>query len=103
MPSPYAPDDADTVLDDFAKAVVCSAAPHVTRALFDDAVVEGDVGGRAITSKQEVLKVKRGAFAGVAWKGSTVAVPAESLTYRIERELERPSSLFDYYAIQPLR
>lgn len=97
------PDDADTVFDDFAKAVVCSAAPHVTRAMFADAVVENDIGNRAITSKVEVLKVKRGAFAGVAWKGSTVAIPAESLTYRIEREIERPSSIFDFYAIQPLR
>lgn len=100
-PSPYRPDDADLFLADFGEELVIAAAPTVTRGLLDDAVLEKENAGQVTQSQQVVLKVKRDAFANVATvKGITVVVPSRSKTYVIDQPLARPSSLFDFYALQ---
>ena len=59
--------------------------------------------GQRTLSQQVVLKVKRGAFAGLKVQGTVVTVPSRSLSYNIDEPLPRPSSLFDWYALQPRR
>lgn len=103
-PSPFQPDDADLLLADFGEELVIAAAPSVTRGLLDDAVLERDIAGQTTQSQQTVLKVKRGAFAGVPTvKGLTVTVTSSAKSYVIDQPLARPSSLFDWYALQPKR
>lgn len=82
---------------------MCAAAPTVTRGLLDDIVMEGDNAGQRTLSQQVVLKVKRGAFAGLKVQGTVVTVPSRSVSYSIDEPLPRPSSLFDWYALQPRR
>lgn len=100
---PYCPEDANQVLADFGEDLVCAAAPEVTRGLLDDEVEDNEVAGKPTSATLLVLKVRRGAFAGIAYKGSTVTVPGRGKSFRIERELPRQQTLFDYYSLQELR
>lgn len=103
-PSPYQPGDADQLLADFGEALVIAGAPTVTRGLLDDVVLEREIAGQATQSQQLVLKVRRGAFAGVPTvKGLTVTIPSRGQTFAIDQPLPRPSSLFDWYALQVRR
>lgn len=102
-PSPFQPGDADQILADFGEDLVCAAAPLVTRGLLDDITLEGENAGQRTLSQQVVLKVKRGAFDGLRVQGTAVTVPARGLSYKIDEPLPRPSSLFDWYALQPRR
>ncbi len=103
-PSPFQPDDTDQFLADFGEALVIAGAPTVTRGLLDDAVLEREIAGQTTQSQQLVLKVKRGAFAGVAQvKGLMVTIPSRGQSYTIDQPMPRPSSLFDWYALQVRR
>lgn len=102
-PSPFAPGDADQILADFGEDLVCAAVPAVTRGLLDDVVLEDEVAGQRTVSQQVVLKVKRGAFAGVKVQGTTVTVTSRAQVYVIDETLPRPTSLFDFYILQPRR
>jgi hypothetical protein len=102
-PAPFQPGDADQILADFGEDLVCAAAPTVTRGLLDDIVLEGENAGQRTLSQQVVLKVKRGAFAGVRVQGTVVTVASRNQAYTIDEPLPRPSSLFDWYALQPRR
>lgn len=102
-PSPFAPNDADTILADFGEDLVCAAVPAVTRGLVDDVVLEGEVAGQRTVTQQVVLKVKRGAFGATKVQGTTVTITDRSKTYTIDEPLARPSSLFDFYLLQPRR
>lgn len=101
--SPYFPDDADQVLADFGEDLVCSAAPAVTRGLIDDAVADDEFGETRVGRQVVVLKVKRGAFGDVKVKDTRVTNTSTNKQYSIDEPLPRPSSLFDYYALQPVR
>lgn len=100
---PYCPEDAAQVLADFGKDLVCAAAPHVTRALLDDEIEDGEVAGKPTSATMHVLKVARGAFAGIAIKGATAVFPELGQSFRIERELPRQQAIFDYYSLHELR
>lgn len=102
-PTPFQPGDADQILADFGEDLVCAAAPTVTRGLLDDVLLEGDSAGQRTVTQQTVLKVKRGAFAGLRVQGSVVTVTSRAQAYTIDEPLPRPSSLFDWYALQPRR
>jgi uncharacterized protein YsxB (DUF464 family) len=99
-PSPFAPGDADQILADFGEDLVCAAVPAVTRGLLDDVVLEGEVAGQRTVSQQVMLKVKRGAFAGVKVQGTTVTVTSWAQVFVIDAPLARPTSLFDHYVLQ---
>jgi hypothetical protein len=103
MPLPFAPDDADQVLADFGQDLICAAVPAVTRGLIDTGVVEESFGETTVGKAVYVLRVKRGAFGDTKVKSTRVDIgsPAESFT--IDNPIPHPSSLFDHYALQPLR
>ena len=103
-PSPFQPDDADQILDDFGEDLEITAAPTVKRGLLDDVVLEQETAGQTTQSQRLVLKVKRGAFAGLATvKGLTVSIPSRGVSYVIDQPLARPTSLFDFYVLQVKR
>ncbi len=103
-PSPFQPGDADQILADFGEDLIITGAPLVTRGLLDDAVVEREITGQSAQSQQLVLKVKRGAFDAITpVKGLTVTIPSRGKSYTIDQPLPRPTSLFDWYALQPKR
>ena len=91
------------MLADFGEPLVCSASPDVVRGLLDEVVIDDPFGesraGRALV----VLKVKRGAFGAAKVKGTRVTVTATATAYTIDEPLPRPSSLFDFYALQLVR
>lgn len=81
-----------------------TSVPSVTMGLLDDVVLEREIAGQATQSQQLVLKVKRGAFEGVPTvKGLTVTITSRAKSYTIDQPLARPTSLFDWYALQPKR
>lgn len=94
----HQPDDADQFLADFGVDLVVAGASHITRGMLDDDV--DDDGGKI--TQRVVLRLKRGALQGVKVKDLAVTVdPSDkNLSYRIHRELERSSSLFDYYLLR---
>ena len=103
-PSPYQPNDADVVLADFGEDLVIPGVPAGTRGLLDTELVETEFGGTRTQAQQTVLKVKRGALAGVARvQGLTVTVPAQGTVFTIDQPMPHASSLFDHYALQPKR
>lgn len=102
-PSPFAPSDADQVLADFGETLICAAVPAVTVGLLDDVVADEQFGEALIGRQLTVLKVKRGAFGATKVKDTRVTVPSRGLTYSIDQMLPRPTSLFDYYALQLVR
>ncbi len=98
------PDDADEILADFGDDLVCAAVPGVTRGLVDDAVLEEENVGHRTTTQRIVLKVKKGAFGNTKVNGTLITFTDRTpANYSIDEPLPRPSSLFDYYVLQPRR
>lgn len=102
--SPYAPNDADVFLADFGEVITIAGVPSVTRGLVDDVLAEQEFSEARTQSQQKVLKLKRGALAGVARvQGLTVAFPDTGALYTIDQPMAHGSSLFDWYVLQPKR
>lgn len=99
----FQPQDADQVLADFGADLICAAVPAVTRGLIEDGVVEQAFGEGVTRSKQRVLKVKAGAFGLTKVKDTRVTVVRESTDWNIDSELPHDGSIFDWYALQPVR
>lgn len=102
-PSPFQPGDADQILSDFGEDLVCAAVPAVMRGLLDDVVLDGEVAGQSTQLQHLVLKVKRGAFGTTKVVGTLVTVTSTGKVYSIDQPLARPTSLFDFYVLQPRR
>ncbi len=83
--------------------MICAAVPSVTRGLLDDMVLEGEVAGKSTQVQRLVLKVKRGAFGTTKVQSTLVTVTSTGKVYTIDQPLPRPTSLFDFYVLQPRR
>lgn len=103
MPSPFAPDDADQVLADFGQDLVCTAVPTVTRCLIDTGVIEEPFGEGTVGKAVFVMRVKRGAFGTTNVKSTRVEIGSPAELYTIDSPVPHPSSIFDHYALQPVR
>jgi len=105
-PHPRERDDADQLLADWGKDLVCAAAPLVTRGLVDPELIERSAGEGSAMARVVLLKVKVGSFDGIAIRGTRVDVTDEynrTLLYTIDQEVQQAASLFDAYALQPYR
>lgn len=99
----FQPQDADQILADFGADLVCAAVPAVTRGLIEDGIGETAFGESQVRSKLRVLKVKAGAFGAVKVKDTRITVVQEGTVWSIDDELPHDGSIFDWYALQPVR
>lgn len=95
--------DAAMILADWGKDLVCAAVPAVTRGLVDDAVQEHRFEDGTSVTQVTILKVARGAFGTTRVKDTRVTIAGRSATYSIDGEVPHETSLFDAYALQPVR
>ena len=102
--SPFAPNDADTVLADFGETITCEAVPSVTRALLDDMVQAGEIADQRVVSQTLVMKVKRGAFGTTRVQDTRVTlVDRGNARYKIDAPMPHDTSLFDHFVLAPVR
>jgi L-fucose isomerase-like protein len=109
-PAPFRAQDALQFLHDFGLQLACPAAPAVTRCLVDTERVERETEHGTVVVFTEVLKVKAGAFAAVAFGPGAPLVRATITDdagtvheYVVEGPVALGPSIFDAFALQPYR
>jgi hypothetical protein len=101
----YEPGDADIMLEDFGKPVQIEGLGTI-RLILDDLRFVDDHGGPVQTARgYKLVRIKRGAFAGARLADRVVTVTNEvtQSTFKLIGPVERESSLFERYVLEPRR